>query len=538
MQREEKELLEYMDGLTSIVEEETESVISEMTKLNVDDDYEKIIEYLTDSSSSLSLSFILKRQISVVYKTTLHELSDSLDIQINELTENKNIPWCVDTEKESILISKIADPLTKVINDETGITLDSKEVKKWLNDEQGVGKRSNALKVALAFQMDSTAVTKFLLSLGMSELNLHNPIDYIFSYYIFKKGNNKERMSFEKCVGEYEKGRPASKVVQVSGVEGGTILLQSLLDQATARYEPDAILGISPEELLKVMYDNDSVFTHATVTKKGNVGQYIEGISKTRKENFVKLMKYLYVLYPHHYYEENDSYAQKEIISIDGVPDVGALQKSMFQRRIWMPSKGFYREDDFEGKVMSHNILTKHPGFDADSRIVKLMKGPLGQVFDFLTGYNDRIRKINSAYVDVSDKRASKDKLNANNSSKEAATAISFERADAILMAYLFISAYLDESTNEDTRDRVKDMLSPEESDFDFYIDQVMTQLDIVLSGDEKTRPHYQIINSVNFFLSAFDFQSLYYPLLFDRFFLVAILAEQNGKGNFLEMFF
>lgn len=508
---EKNSLKQYDESLTKLVEDNNKYVVSLLKKKNDSNHYETILDYLSSEETLVTPSFVLKRQIQEVYGEYLNAAAGKLGIAITDLREDQNYPWTETEEEEKQLVTELKTCLKPVIEKVTGT--------KWNRFEDFIlgtnipKKRIIALQLATAFQMDYIATTKFLLSCSMLELSVKNPLDYIF---LFCKGLKPEEPLQWKVVNQmYEQFEKRVSELDWSSVEaetllenGNTYLLQSWLEDkiegAISEKEQEMLLA----ELVDYMVENHYRFTGVSYSNKGKAFDKAFtniSISKSNLSSYMEVLKALAMLYKEfHTFNKNHELITKKVeVDQDGSPNASQLVKAMEQYHGWDFA-------DFAKEKKKNGGSDAGTGSAASSKHDKaIFDYPAFRkyVVIFCKGFNSHIRKVsnlNSKHVNVD----------------------VIERSDIVYLAYMFISAFinLDEDAQDDLCTEFEDIDKQNTgrtiySKLSFIMERLMDRE----RGDVDT-----FEKCLNLFLAIFGYSDIYLPFALDRFFLLALVEEDN----------
>lgn len=481
-----------MKSLTSIIQQEIDLYIAE--KIEEANSAEEIYNTagelrrnLSDPKKVVTPGFLIRRHIQVYALDLLGEYT--VGEHYKDLTRSDNEPW------PETIIYALAVKLCHLGKKEHGVNIPVQSWEKYLTDEQ-IPQRLSMIKISFLLKMEVTATAFLLLSGGMSLYSVRNPIDFICMYcqrrgdYLWGEVEQLIDQYDEAIVAEFKKDNKAAALAQA---KGATMLMADSLEELLSSNLPKADIE---KKLITYMCTMQHEFTQRG-TKKSE--RYLPGYSLTNRDNFLKLTKYLHVLYPEEGIrgrDKNESYRVRPVpVSNEGYPQLSSLINAMFEASNWC--------FDVEEYSLNNELDNqKTASFN-------------NQIYIFCKNYYDHINAVERVI----------------RTPKNAALV---ERRDVLLCAYFFLRGVVQLSTKSPELSQLKKM-TEDDTEFDACMGEILEWIMDAQEDVDNNVSYYR--RCLNQFLDLFDFMPLYLPLAFDRFILMALLSENTDDLVPLIMF-
>ena len=471
--------MRYANDLTSSVEAYIKQTLIEKIKkanegLELCNTAQEIREYLCDNSTVNTSDFVLRRYI-YKYHSELFEGMDNYE----ELSENFYCGWSEDVLK---YVAKILSDISKKKH---GLKLSTTTWFKYLMGQKV--RRNRVFEMAFVLQMDVESTIELLLAYDMEPYSVRNPIELI-CVFCQKEPNKYTWKDVEYIFKCFEEGVKEKVVEEQEPTVGKTHIIENELDKIFKSNLPD---DDTKQMLIQYMIENSHEFKSFTINSKK---VYLPGYSLTRMNKFMRLMRYLVVLYPTYYeyiVEEEKEYKGRTEInwfkvqnSSDNYPNLNDLKVAMFQSQDW--------------NFNYWEIPTKKTG-------EKIFQD---EMYLFCKNYASHIWAVS--------------RLREGGNNVEF-----FERKDALLFAYFLIDGYLkllEEKENDSNKNKeIKNLLENGDK-FDKQLGIIFESLEYLDENDSLQK--YDIVwQCINNILKEMDYPILYVPSAFDRFIVLSLMS-------------
>lgn len=470
--------MRYANDLTSSVEAYikktlVEKIMKANNSFSLCNTAQEMKEYLCDNSTINTSDFVLRRYIYKYHP----ELFDGIE-NYEKLCENFRYRWPDD------ILKQVAKNLSDISKKKHGLKLSTTTWSNYLIGQKV--RRSRVFEIAFVLQMDVETTLELLLAYNMEPYSVRNPIELI-CIFCQKEPNKytwKDVEDIFKCFEE----RVKEKIVEEQKpTVGKTQIIENELDKIFKSNLPD---DDTKQMLIQYMIENANEFKSFTIKSKK---VYLPGYSLTRMNKFMKLMRYLVILYPT--YEElveaeakdtNKASTKRNICEVksdnDGYPMLKDLKKAMFQAHDW----------NFNYWEVSKKE-TSEKNFQDDMDL-------------FCKNYEQHIWAINRLR-------------------EEGDNVAFFERKDALLFAYFLIDGYLKlVEENDSYKNKQIETLLMNGDEFDKQLGIIFESLEC-LDDNDSLQKYDTVWQCINIILKEMDYPILYVPSAFDRFIVLSLMS-------------
>lgn len=505
--------MRYSSSLTSSVREFVEDYLARrITEANSGQDLGstalQIRENLSDPENVSTVDFVLRRYIQSRVPSLLEGMGELPDL----VHGKKNLPWD----------KKVLRRLARILEKESlaeGAKIEDKEWYAYLTGSSP-RKREKLFMAAFTLGMSVEDTMDLLLACGKEPYSVRNPLDLICMFcqsaqetYAWAEAEDMYRQFLEgkKAAGSSDAGRPTAGMTEKLSGKLHEIFRDGLRE-ADAR-----------KALLAYMIENSAEFPSyekvvkaekafdGTEEKRDRITRtvFLEGYSTERLALFERLAEYLAVLYPRYSTidaekdgeGENRGWDQKtwnrkwhDVVDGQGTISLRALSNAMMEKSLWKDivwAGG--KEDPFERKMRELcGNYEKHM-----MAVERMRRGGNNPAF--------------------------------------------FERRDALLFVYFFISGFIEVCTGTRGEDRERyarlQELSFRDHDLDMAVEEIMEKVERVLLEEEDPKLRFDCLRECfNMILAQLEYPNLYLPAQFDRFVLLSLLAEDPAELSALVM--
>lgn len=445
--------------------------------------------FLTDPTTLSTPAFVICRYLQACHPGLLEQYGELPNL----VSSDKNVPW------PAGVLTSLAGKL-KELSREQGAAIKASEWNRYLTGSVPI-KREKAFQIAFSLKMDVPQTLKLLLAFGMEPYSVRNPLDMICLFCQKLPGTYTWAQAWEMYE-EFLRRRVSRAGTAIAQTKGMTEQIQLTLDRI---FEEKLQSANARQALIQYMVDHSAEFTGYLDKNKEAKEVFLPGFSLNRIDRYKRLQEYLAVLYPH--------------ILTAGNKKCGIGDERGWDRKQW-DNKTEYVADPVTGEISLTALVRAmfwasgwtslewkrdaHPGsFDDNMRI-------------FCERYQSHIDKVNRFLCG-------------------GRNVAFFDRRDALLFIFFLISAYIklleyQDDEAEAKLSRLRDM-ADSASAFDQTVGQVFDKLEMLDDiGDNASRHFQSLCQCFDMLLTRMGYSNLYLPAQFDRFVLLALLAEDPGE--------
>ncbi len=455
---------------------------------------QEIIDFLNEPENLCTPGFILRRQLQKNFSGLMAKIPGAEDCA--DLTNSGNVAW-TDT-----FVASLSSELESEIFDGYGdakLGIKKEQWHKYLNDEAFCN-RETAIKLIFALNMDGETAAKFLLSNNYSLLSVRNPFEYICIFCL--SGGFSYKIA-QKILTEFEEKVNALPITSDKKPKPIPNMTVPIKNKLAAILNSKKTFDTKKSDLVSYMIKNLREFT-VKVKRPNNSSEtkYADGFSLQNIAMLKLLLKYLVILYPHHYIIFD------QIKLLDGEIPVDANGIPKVYRHL---TKAMVDSQDI------HLI-----GFD--TLLVLNPKSALKRAYDRIP-FNDSVvlpmknlsQTLRSIFRAVERPTNSQD----------------IDRSTIMLLTYFFITGYLYSDvqnfknfTDQFTADTANVAQNKNTSKLVFAIAGIKDTLDKISFSEN---PLQDYINIINVFLKSFGFSECYLPFVLDRFILLCLITDPTA---------
>lgn len=442
---------------------------------------------LTDPTTLATPDFVLRRYLQIFHPGMLRGYGELPDL----ITEGKNVPW-----PEEVLadLSKKLETLSK----EQGAAISAAEWGRYFH-KSVPSSREKVFRMAFTLKMDVDQTMDLLLAFGMEPYSVRQPLDLI-CLFCQKVGGSYTWAQAKKMLEDFLARRPSDAPVSEEhapdpNTPKNTEMVQADLNQLFERKLQSAN---AQQALVDYMVENAGIFI--SFRDKGEE-VFLPGYSRRRAERYRRLAAYLAALYP------------KLITPVTRKDDASKTNKMDRDRS---RNKIEYTVDPKTGRVVLPTLVRAMFDGTGWNDLDWNEDAPRGSFEDtmhkFCSNYKQHIDKVNRLFAGGSN-------------------IAFFDRRDALLFLFFLINGCLKllEYNSDESRylfDKLKEMTRTGKS-FDAAVGQTLNKIEAVYKNRRNAPAYFQGLRQCfNIILAQLDQENLYLPAQFDRFVLLALLAE------------
>ena len=493
--------MHYSNSLTTNLENNlgaslAREIIAANTHQQLGETTREIRRNLSDPAKASTPDFVIRRYIQARHSGMLAQFPDLPDL----IGSGSNIPWSDEA------VRALGKELAR-LSRKQGAQLTAAEWRNYLTGK-GARQRSKVFMAAFTLQMSVEDTRRLLLAFGMENYSVRYPLDMICLFCQHIPGTY-TWADAEAMLGEFLARRGESSVDAALSAAGTGSSTGVMLADLEGIFSRDLQSANARAALVEYMVQNSGEFVSY---KKNQKVHFIPGFSVSRLERYNRLTEYLTVLYPsyrvrsvHKDGEEDNrgwddnpwTFETRPVRRDDGSISLGALVRAMFSRSLW--SDVIWEQPEHENP------------FERDMR-------------EFITNYEKHMLAV--------------ERLR-----KGGSNIAFFERRDALLFIFFLISGYNTLSASRSPADRVRmDQLmelAGGDSELDLVIEEVLDKVEVIFASDdeEEARSRFDsLCECFNMILAELGYPNIYLPAQFDRFVLLALLANDPSEVSTVVM--
>ena len=444
----------------------------------------EIRAYLSDPSTLSTPDFVIRRYLQACHPGLLDDYGPLPDLVAGQ----KNLPW------PQQVIESLASRLAALSKEQQAAISASQ----WRNYLTGSSarKREQVLAMAFTLKMDSDQTLDLLLAFGMEPFSVRYPLDLICMFCLKDPGTYTWAQA-QDMLREFLARRTSQACGTTAATAGMTEQIEADLDELFGQH----LQGSNARDaLIRYMVDHSGEFISF---RDGKKEVFLPGYTLGRTAQYHRLTEYLAVLYPH------------TITAIPGKDGQGSDRQ--WDPKLWH-NRTEYVDGGSAGEI-SLSALTRAMFWSAGWTEIwwdgEIEPGSFqDNMRKFCENYEQHIGKVSRLF-------------------RGGSTIAYFDRRDALLFIFFFISGCGKLLTDPDydaehRLSRLRDMTCSGDS-FDRTLGSVLKKLEELYGefATEDAALRFRILcRCFNMILAPMDHANLYLPAQFDRFVLLALLAE------------
>ena len=470
----------------------------------------EIRDYLNNKQSLSTAGFVIRRFLQTTNPLLLDSIRESTGCVAADLSNNLNVPW---PEPFNQALAKELHRIAK----KQGINISATTWLSYLDDAPIKMYKDTPFKVSFALTMGVETTEELLMACGQDTYCFRNPEHFIF-YYCQSRPTAFNWKHAQQLLSRY-RNELNDVTYNANDASGGmTHILRSDLKRLFQNPIPDAA---ADEELIQYMLTNQKEFS---------------GLSLTAREDFLRIAKYLSILYPTYSKtirqknpetQEMETTTEDVPITIlpDGSPKLSELVRALFSTGGWLTTTvGKYSKNGTDKGVRTASSLKRRES----SANIEYRRAAINEEADrpflnsiqyFVDSYSHHLDAIDRVF-------------------RRPANPGNVERRDVILFIYFFIRKYPELLADEDMYGAELDSLTSlvfEDHRIDPVMDYLMDELYTIVATQQEaetcgtydeganTQDYIELFNEV---LRRFGMKEMYMPNPWDRFITMSLFAE------------
>ena len=469
----------------------------------------EIRDYLNDRSTLSTAGFVIRRFLQNAHPDLLEKIRLQTGCDYADLSNNLNLRWPEEFNQE------LAKELRQ-ISKRQGINISVATWMSYLNDAPIKMYKDTPFKVSFALSMGIETTEELLMACGQDTYCFRNPEHFIF-YYCQSRSSAFSWDHAQRLLSRYKTGLQQNVYTANDASSGMTHVLRSDLKRLFENPAPDSE---ADEELILYMLTHQKEFS---------------GLSLTARKDFLRMARYLSILYPTYskvlrskdpqtgeIHETTEEFPVSALP--DGTPKLSELVRALFSTGGWLPTTIGKYEDPSDNKIRTASSLKRR---EADSNI-EYRRAAIDEEADrpfltsvqyFVDSYAHHLDAIDRVY-------------------RRPANPGNVDRRDVILFTYFFIRRYpellMEEEMYGDELDQLTSLVYEDER-IDPVMDYLMDELYTITAREleeenegtfdkgANTRDYIELFNEV---LTRFGMKGMYMPNPWDRFITMSLFAE------------